>query len=641
MSQVVVWLLAFGTLLVAYCLYWGIAAGRVAINADEFFLAGRQTPAWIFVLSATALSLTGWLVLGHPSMVYVDGFPYAEMALGAIVIPLAGILFLKRQWLLGQRFGHATPAAMFADYYQGELIRLLTVLIALVFAVPFVGMQLAAAGQMLQLLTSGAVSQHAAMWILGFSVFIYVYLGGMRAVTAAGALQCLLMLGGMTAIGCFAYVQLGGFAAFSAALAKFGAQGNGAASKLFEIPGVIQFTAGLGKEAPAGGIWTASMIFTYALALMGIQASPSFSMLGFSARDVRGFAAQQVWATGAIVGLLLVFFTLAQGLGAHLLGASPDATHAGIALADALSPLPDGGYMDLTTNYLRSIASRHPWLAALLAMTVVAAIQMAAAAYVSTTATMLTTDIYKRFIRPKADDRAQRVFARASMAFLFLVALTMATFAPVAQVQLGSLALSFALQLWPVLAGVCWLPWISRSAATLGLCVGLVAVVLTESIGGSIAAFFDFNLPWGRWPWTIHSAGWGIFFNVLFCAVVSLVTRGEESRRHRDSYHQFLHTRAGLSPHKHVMRPAVWALTLGWMFFALGPGALIGNDIFGEPAGGLEAWRLGIPSLWAWQIIWWVLGVFVIWWLAYKMEFATSPREPVDLSAKTRARGPA
>ena len=123
--------------------------------------------------------------------------------------------------------------------------------------------------------------------------------------------------------------------------------------------------------------------------------------------------------------------------------------------------------------------------------------------------------------------------------------------------------------------------------------------------------------------------------------MVSLVTRGEESRRHRDSYHQFLHTRAGLSPHKHVMRPAVWALTLGWMFFALGPGALIGNDIFGEPAGGLEAWRLGIPSLWAWQIIWWVLGVFVIWWLAYKMEFATSPREPVDLSAKTRARGPA
>ena len=641
MSQVVVWLLAFGTLLVAYCLYWGIASGRAAVNADEYFLAGRQTPAWIFVLSATALSLTGWLVLGHPSMVYFDGFPYAEMGLGAIVIPMAGILFLKRQWLLGRRFGYTTPGAMFADYYQGELIRLLTVLIALVFAIPFVGMQLAAAGQMLQLLTDGAVSRTAAMWILAFGVFIYVYLGGMRAVTSAGALQCLLMLGGMTAIGCFAYVQLGGFAAFSAALAKFGTQDSGAVSKLFEIPGVIQFTAGLGRETPSGGIWTASMILTYALALMGIQASPSFSMLGFSSRDVRGFAAQQVWATGAIVGVLLVFFSIAQGLGAHLLGASGDTAHAGTAVADALSPLPDGRYTDLTTSYLRSIAARHPWLAALLAMTVVAAIQMAAAAYVSTTATMLTTDVYKRFIRPKADDRAQLVFARASMALLFIVALVMATFTPGAQAQLGGLALSFALQLWPVLAGVCWLPWISRSAATLGLCVGLVAVILTESIGGSIAWFFGFNLPWGRWPWTIHSAGWGIFCNVLFCAVVSLATRGGEGRLHRDSYHHFLNTRAGLSPHKHVMRPAVWALTLGWMFFAIGPGAVLGNDLFGEPTGGLEAWRLGIPSLWAWQIIWWALGVFVIWWLAYKMEFATSPREPVDLTAKTSARGPA
>ena len=291
MSQEVVWLLAFGTLLLAYCLYWGIAAGRGSGKAQDFFLAGRQTPAWVFVLSATALSLTGWMVLGHPSMLSVDGFPYGEVALGAIVIPLAGILFLKRQWLLGQRFGYATPGAMFADYYRGELIRLLTVLIALVFAIPFVGMQLAASGRLIQILTHGAVGAHPAMWVLGFGVFVYVFLGGMRAVTAVGALQCLLMLAGMIGLGAVAYYQLGGFGAFNAALARFGAQGSAAGSNLFEIPGVIQFTAGLGKQAPAGGIWTASMILTYSFALMGIQSSPSFSMLGFSCRDTRGFPA--------------------------------------------------------------------------------------------------------------------------------------------------------------------------------------------------------------------------------------------------------------------------------------------------------------------------------------------------------------
>ena len=635
MSQEVVWLLAFGTLLLAYCLYWGIAAGSRSATAQDFFLAGRQTPAWVFVLSATALSLTGWMVLGHPSMLALGGFAYGEVALGAIVIPMAGILFLKRQWLLGQRFNYATPGAMFADYYQGELIRLLTVLIALVFAIPFVGMQLAASGRLIQILTNNAVGAYPAMWVLGFSVFVYVYLGGMRAVTAVGALQCLLMLAGMVGLGVLAYSQLGSFGAFNTALARFGAQGVGVGSNLFEIPGVIQFTAGLGQQAPVGSIWSASMILTYSFALMGIQSSPSFSMLGFSCRDTRGFAPQQVWATGAIVGLVLLFFATAYGLGMHAmsasLGALPGAAPAQLAASTALTAFNHGQPVDVSTAFIQSMSARHPWMSALLALCVVTAVQIAAAAYVLTTASMFSTDIYQRFFRPAADDRTQRMVARAAMALIFIVALTMATFTPLAQWQLGSLALSFSLQLWPVLAGVCWLPWISRQAATVGVCVGFVVVILTEPVGVSIIRFLGFDLPWGQWPWTIHSAGWGIFFNVLACAVVSIATRADESRGHRDVYHQYLHARAGLSPHKRVMRPAVWALILGWMFFAIGPGAVLGNDLFGDPAGGITAWKLGIPSLWAWQIIWWALGVFAIWWLAYKMEFSTPARETTDL----------
>ncbi len=32
-----------------------------------------------------------------------------------------------------------------------------------------------------------------------------------------------------------------------------------------------------------------------------------------------------------------------------------------------------------------------------------------------------------------------------------------------------------------------------------------------------------------------------------------------------------------------------------------------------------------MPSIWAWQVIWWALGVFVIWYLASRMEMATWP----------------
>ena len=633
MSEQILWLFAFVAVYLVYGLYWGIASGRGSTSAEDFFLAGRQTPAWVYVLTATAVGLSGWSFIGHPVMVYLDGFQFAQLALGAVVIALAGVLFIKRQWLVGRRSGHITPGQMLSAYYHGEAIRVLTVLIALVFAVPFVGMQLAASGQLIQILTDGLVDRHAAMWILSLVVFLYVCIGGLRAVNAIGALQAMLVIAGIVVIGCIAYVNVGGFAAFIDALARLGASGIGPGSATadgygawFSIPGVIQFTAGLGIESPVGGVWTASMILSFGLALMGIQASPAFTMLAFSCRDARGFAPQQVWANGAVVGIVLLFFALAEGMAAHFLGASKAVTDAGLAVANVLPPIGDGAHMELVARYVASIAERAPWMSGLLAVCGLAAIQVAAAAYASTTATMISVDVFRRFMMPAASERALRLGARIALALIFLAALLIASFAPVATAQLGALALGFGAQLLLPLAGLCWLPWVTRQGATLGLFAGLIAVIFTEPIGASITAILGFDLPWGRWPWTIHSAGWGLFFNVVFCAIASLVTRGGDERERRAAHHQWLAQQAGVPAAKRAQRAAGWALTLAWLFFAIGPGAVIGNDLFGAPIGGLAAWNLGIPSLWAWQILWWALGVLVIWWLAYKMELSTAPR---------------
>jgi Na+/proline symporter len=629
-------LLAFVALYVGYCLYWGITSARASRSTDDYFLAGRQTPAWVFILTGTALSITGWVFLGHPSMVYLNGLQFAQLAVAAVIIPLAGILFLKRQWMLARRFGYATPGEMLSDYFSGEAIRVLVVLIAVVFAVPFVGMQLLASGHLIAGLTGDLVDADAATWVLSFAVFLYVCLGGLRAVTFVGALQGLLIVAGLIALGSIAYIEMGGFGALNRALAGLAAADHDAGWRYMAIPGVIQFTAGLGKEAPQGGPWTASMILTYGLALAGLQAAPAFSMLGFSCRTVRGFAWQQVWAVGTVVGIVLLFFVTAQGMAAHFLGASKGVSDAGLASA-AVLPAQGGDHIGPTIGYLLSITRQHPWFTALLAVAALAALHVAAAAYTSTTATIVTTDVYKRFVHPSVTDGGQKLCARVALAAIFLVALLMATFRPATQAELGALALAFAFQLWPALAGACWFPWITRQGATLGLVAGLSAVVLTEPLGGSITGFLGLQLPWGRWPWTIHSAGWGIACNVAVCLFVSLVTRGGEARQHRWGFHRFLEAHAGLAERKRAMRPAIWALALTWLFFAIGPGAIIGNDFFGLPYGGLAAWYLGIPSLWAWQIIWWALGVLVIWWLAYKMELATPPRVAVEAGQRALA----
>ena len=76
-----------------------------------------------------------------------------------------------------------------------------------------------------------------------------------------------------------------------------------------------------------------------------------------------------------------------------------------------------------------------------------------------------------------------------------------------ALVLLGGLAVAYGFQMWPALIAVCWWPFLTRQGIVAGLVAGLVAVTVTEPIGAQF-------MPWGRWPLTMHSAGWGIVFNL-------------------------------------------------------------------------------------------------------------------------------
>jgi hypothetical protein len=68
---------------------------------------------------------------------------------------------------------------------------------------------------------------------------------------------------------------------------------------------------------------------------------------------------------------------------------------------------------------------------------------------------------------------------------------------------------------------------------------------------------------------------------------------------------------------RRTARGAKWSLTLLWAFLALGPGAILGNTFFSQPMFSSAGVSLGVPSLWVWQTIFWIIGVMIVWWLAY------------------------
>jgi Na+/proline symporter len=614
----------------AYCIFWGIKGAKAAKTASDYFIAGRTIPIWVFVLAATATSFSGWTFMGHPGLVYRDGFQYAYASFYAITIPFTGVIFLKRQWMLGKRFGYVTPGEMFRDYFQSDAMRILTVVVALFFSIPYLGVQLRASGFLFNVLTDGLMGVETGMWMLSAVVVLYVASGGLRSVAYVDTLQCVLLAVGILSIGLITLHYVGGFGPLNEGIAEMAKLDTKRTpddfSHYIAIPGVIQFV----KSGPSaqGGAWTGIMVLTYMFALMGIQSSPAFSMWSFSNKNPRPFAPQQVWASSTGIGFILIVFTAIQGMGGHLLGADAAMLEAGYA-RDILNvggnimemPGKQGMIVPALINLLKESA---PWAVGLLAVCALAAMQSTGAAYMSTAAGMLTRDLYKRFLNPGASHATQKLFGRIGVLIITGAALLVATTSKDALVLLGGLAVAYGFQMWPALIGICWWPFLTRRGVTLGLIAGIIAVTCTETIGQK---WFGIT-AWGRWPLTIHSAGWGLLFNLGIAVIVSAMTQTKETIAHRMKFHDFLKEHAGLPASKQGLKPIAWIIVLVWFFFGIGPGAVIGNTIFGNP-NDMSTWTFGIPSIWAWHIIWWALGVFMMWFLAYKMQLSTMPEKEI------------
>ena len=628
-----IWLAVFVILYWGYCIFWGIKGAQSAKTATDYFIAGRSISVWVFVLAATATSFSGWTFMGHPGLLYRDGFQYAYASFYAITIPLTGVLFLKRQWILGKRFGFVTPGEMLSYYFRSDLIRILSVIVAFFFSIPYLGIQLRASGFLFNVLTDDLVSVEVGMWLLSIVVFIYVATGGLRAVAYVDTIQCLLLAFGIVTIGFITLHYVGGWQQLNEGIALLGQSDPKRTpdgySHYLAIPGTIQWV----REGPSaeGGAWTGMMVLTYMFALMGIQSSPAFSMWAFANRDPRPFAPQQVWASAFAIGFILIIFTAIQGLGGHLLGADQDFLKAhpevvnnvmaeGLQGKDLMESAGKQGM--LVPQLIRLLRETSPWLVGLLSVCALAAMQSTGAAYMSTAGGMLTRDLLKRFIIPDATHAQQKFWGRVGVAVIVVAALIVASTSADALVLLGGLAVAYGLQMWPSLIAVCWWPWLTRQGVTWGLIGGLIAVTLTESLGQK------FGVPWGRWPLTIHSAGWGICVNFALTILISAFTQSKKDHQHRMEFQNYLRQHAGLPTRKKKLIPVAWGFAILWFLFGIGPGAMIGNTLFGNP-GDSSSWIFGIPSIWAWQIIWWAIGVVLIWFLAYKMELSTVPEKEI------------
>ena len=607
------WLIAFVSIYWAYCLFWGFKGARSAKTSTDYFLAGRSIGIWVFVLAATATSFSGWTFVGHPGKIFTDGLPYAFASFYALTIPFTGVLFLRRQWVLGKAYRYITPGEMYSDYYGGNSIRLLTVLVAFLFSVPYLGVQLRASGVLFNVLTDGLVSVNFGMFTLSAIVMIYVASGGLRSVAFVDCAQAILLALGITILGGIAIYYAGGYGGFTTGLADIvmadvtsgqNLTADGYSMKV-AIPGSIQMVSAGSKAT--GGPWTGIMCMTYMFALMGIQSSPAFSMWAFANKTSKAFRWQQVVASSIVIGVLLFSFTIFQGLGGHILIAN--------------GVLDNANDNNLVPQLINLLSDAAPWLVGLLAVCALAAMQSTGAAYMSTFSAMVTRDIYAKFISPNASDKNQKLSGRIFVIIVTGAALIVAANSSQAIVMLGGLAVAYGFQMYPALIGICYYKGFTQRGVVAGLVVGLIAVTLTDRTSAW------FGVPWGAYPLTIHSAGWGIFFNLIITFLVShFSAETDAERNNKAKKHQLLQAVSGMNSVRKKKIRLAWILTLIWFLVGFGPFATIGNTIFSDPNSPALWAPFDLPSLWVWQIMFLGYGIFVMWFLAFHMGMS----EPID-----------
>ncbi len=562
-----------------YCIYWGIRGAIVSKTASGYMIGGRQIPMIIFILAATATSFSGWTFIGHPGLIWRDGLAYAFASFYVLTIPITGTFFAKRQWLLGKRYGFITPGDMYAYYYGTEWMRWLVVIVALLYSSFYSAVQLIASGALFHWVTGVPVITGSIL--LAAVVVFYVAAGGLRSIAWVDMLQCIWLVAGIIVLGAFVLHSVGGWDVLAPKIAALD-------PKYLTIPGgpgarpgssgIIQFTAGT-------TIWTGMMILTYMFSLMGIQASPAFTMWSFSNKNPRPFPWQQAIASTFFVGFALFFFTALQGMGGRVV----------------MQELGIGSDRDLVPKLIHHYTPGF-W-AAFIVIGALAAMQSTAAPYIATGSTILCRDVYFRYLRPMAGHGEQIWMSRVFAVVIACVAMWISVKSSAALVMLGGLATAFGTLMYIGLLGVCY-GWPIRGVGAVGgLIAGIATVIITDTNTSPWPKTFGFL-------WTIHSAGWGLIVGLIVALVLSkLFPDSPEAQARRKEMRDWLSDIDRPTEAQRRWRKAMWFIVPAWYFFAIGPGAVLGNHAFSF---------MKFPPLWSWQIVWWLLGIAMMWGLCFK-----------------------
>jgi len=454
----------------------GIYAGRkVKMNLENWTVGGRKFGIIFIWLLMAGEIYTTFTFLGASGWAYSKGAPaYYILAYGALAYTLS-FFILPALWRIGKKHGLHTQPDFFIKRYDSRALGVFVALVGVFSIIPYLQLQLAGLGLIVEVASSGAIDTKIAILISFLLTSVFVYTSGIRGAAWVAIIKDVMMILAVVIVGVGVPVlYFGGFGKMFKVLIE-------------KMPDHIVFP---GAVPSMDVVWVMS---TLLLTGLGFYMWPHVFGSAFSAKSDKVIKRNAIIMPFYQIPILLV---LMVGFTALLI-------------------IP--GLKNSDMAFLEIVNKTYPsWFLGFVGAAGAVTAMVPAAILVLFGATLLAKNVYQTGFNPKASEETVMRLSRMMVLFITTLALVFALFFPNELVNLLIFGYDGVCQFFPgVVLGLFW-KRVSKLGVFSGLIVGIGIVV------GLIITKND--------PFLGLNAGFvGLAANVVVTYVVSLKTQAAKA----------------------------------------------------------------------------------------------------------------
>ena len=370
----------------------GLAIGRRIKTGKDFFLAGKALPWWAIGMSLVATDIGGTDIIGVGGAAYSHGLAVANFEwIGCVPAMIVGaFIFIPIFWRLGI---YTIPEYMEKRFNVGT--RSALAVVWLMFMTCNLGIMLYASAKMMNVLFGWGTTE--CILLTAAMVGAYTLAGGLAAVVYTDVIQCAVMIGGCLLALIIGIVDLGGVGGMIESIREVEAAKG---IKEGEMTALI-----VPADADSPFPWT-GILFGLALVLSPAYWIGNQAIVQRSLGAKSEFAAKASYIWGALLKNIIPIVVAVPGL-------------------IALAKFPELGDGDKAFPTL--VAELFPaGLRGLFLAAFIAALMSSVDSYLNASATIVTSDFYRRFYNPQASDEHILKIGRIVTAVLLVLAIAFA-----------------------------------------------------------------------------------------------------------------------------------------------------------------------------------------------------------------------